>query len=342
MQLRTLGCLLAGTYALHLARRSYRQRVLPSLKDKTVVITGGARGLGFALTRLCLEEGARASYCSRTAEDLASAEAMLSEEFPKENFLCVQCDVQDPAQVDRFIQQTLQKFQTIDVLINNAGSIEVGPLESMTREDFERSIATHLWGPYQTINAALPALRASQGSIANIASIGGRISVPHLLPYSAGKFALVGYSEGLAHELVKDGISVTTVCPGLMRTGSAGHAWFKVNHQAEHAWFSIAAATPFVTIRAEEAARQIMIATLKREAICNFPWTTKLAVLANSLSPNLTNSVLKIVNELLPKSPGYMSSQSRRRGSQSESGWSPSLLTLLGERAADRLNEKAS
>ena len=111
---------------------------------------------------------------------------------------------------------------------------------------------------------------------------------------------------------------------------------------AEHAWFSIGAAMPFLTIGAEEAVRRIMIATLKREAICNFPWTTKVAVLANTLAPNLTDGVLKFVNELLPQSPRSESSQDRRSGSQSESGWSPSLLTVLGERAAQRLNENAS
>ena len=83
------------------------------------------------------------------------------------------------------------------------------------------------------------------GRIVNIASIGGLIAVPHLAPYSVSKFALVGYSDALRAELAKDGIRVTTVCPGLMRTGSAGHALVKGHHQAEFAWFGALSSLPW-------------------------------------------------------------------------------------------------
>ena len=121
----------------------------------------------------------------------------------------------------------------IDVLVNNAGIIQVGPLDTMTAEDFRRALQTHFWGPLNTILAVLPQMRMRKaGRIVNISSLGGRVSIPHLLPYSASKFALVGLSKGLHSELRKEGITVTTVCPGLMRTGSPRNAEFKGKHRA--------------------------------------------------------------------------------------------------------------
>src|SRR5204863_2590958 len=113
----------------------------------------------------------------------------------------------------------------------------------------------------------MPDMRARrEGRIVNISSIGGKVSVPHLLPYSASKFALVGLSEGLRAELAKDGIVVTTVCPGLMRTGSPRNAQFKGQHRAEYAWFTLSDSMPFFSQSAERAARQILSACRHGEA----------------------------------------------------------------------------
>src|SRR5204863_2185868 len=155
----------------------------------------------------------------------------------------------------------------IDVLVDNAGIIQVGPLETMTQEDFRRAMNTHFWGPLNTTLAVLPEMRRRKtGRIVNISSIGGKISIPHLVPYSASKFALVGLSEGLRAELAKDGISVTTVCPGLMTTGSPRNAFFKGQNQAEYAWFSISDALPGVAMNAEAAARAIIRACKRGDA----------------------------------------------------------------------------
>src|SRR6185437_14182851 len=159
------------------------------------------------------------------------------------------------------------RFGAVDVLVNNAGVIQVGPIEVMTHEDFELAMQAHFWGPLNTIMAALPGMRQRRsGRIVNISSIGGKVSVPHLVPYSASKFALVGLSEGLQAELAKDGIKVTTVCPGLMRTGSPRNADFKGKHRAEYAWFSISDALPGASMSAERAARQIIAACRRGDA----------------------------------------------------------------------------
>ena len=106
-------------------------------------------------------------------------------------------------------------------MVNNAGMIQVGPLATTTKEDFVTALDVMFWGTLYPTLAVLPQMRArGRGHIVNITSIGDLVSVPHLLPYTCAKFAAVGLSEGLRAELGPVGIRVTTVVPGLMRTGS--------------------------------------------------------------------------------------------------------------------------
>jgi short-subunit dehydrogenase len=132
----------------------------------------------------------------------------------------VPCDVSDKHQAAALIEEAYANFQTVDLLINDAGVIEVGPVEDETIEAFETAMSINFFGALHSIYAVMPHFLArGEGAIVNISSIGGKISVPHLLPYVASKFALTGLSEGLHAELRHKGIRVTTVCPGLMRTG---------------------------------------------------------------------------------------------------------------------------
>ena len=120
-------------------------------------------------------------------------------------------------------------------------------------------MATHFWGPFHLMQECIPLMRRRGfGRIVNIASIGGRMAVPHLAPYSASKFALIGLSDAVRAEIARYGIRVTTVSPGLMRTGSPINAQVKGQHAAEFTWFAIADAIPGLSISAERAARQIL------------------------------------------------------------------------------------
>ncbi len=213
-----------------------------------VLITGGSRGLGLALAREFGERGASIAICGRRSDSLDRAAAGLAERGIE--VFASPCDVRDGSDVARFVEAVVNRFGRLDVVVNNAGTIAVGPLDAINDDDFRDSIQTHFWAPHFTISAALEALRASRGRIVNIASIGGLVSVPHLLPYSTGKFALVGYSLGLRQELSREGVSVTTVCPGLMRTGSPRNATFKGNRPAEYAWFDLMASSPLTSISA--------------------------------------------------------------------------------------------
>lgn len=304
--------------------------------DKTVLITGGSRGLGLVMAREFAREGARLAICARDEEELEQARIDL-EKFGVD-VLAVPCDVTNKESVNKMIATVNDRFGAIDVLINNAGVIQVGPIEVMTPEDFEQAMQAHFWGPLNTILAVLPSMRKKKaGRIVNISSIGGKVSVPHLVPYSASKFALVGLSKGLRAELMKDGIFVTTVCPGLMRTGSPRNADFKGKHRFEYAWFSISDALPLLTVSAENAARQIVDACRqgRGELVISIP--AKVAVKFDALFPELTSQMLALTNRFLPAAGGV--GTERMKGRDSASAWSPSWLTALNEEAALRNNE---
>src|ERR1044071_18151 len=252
--------------------------------------------------------------------------------------MIVPCDVTNKDSVTQMIERVNSRFGGVDVLVNNAGVIQVGPIEVMTPEDFELAMQAHFWGPLNTILAVLPAMRARKsGRSEHMSGIGGKVSVPHLVPYSASKFALVGLSKGLRTELMKDGIKVTTVCPGLMRTGSPRNADFKGQHRYEYAWFSISDALPLLTVSAENAARQIVRACKRGQAELVISIPAKIAVLCDALFPEATSQMLAMVNQLLP-GPGGVGSETMK-GKESSSAWSPSWLTTLNDEAAVRNNE---
>ncbi len=305
-------------------------------KNKTVLITGGSRGLGLVLAREFAREGARVAICARDERELEQARIDV-EKFGLD-VIAVRCDVTNKQEVAEMVGAVNNHFGHIDVLVNNAGVIQVGPLEVMTREDFELAMNAHFWAPLNTILAVLPSMRQRKaGRIVNISSIGGKVSVPHLVPYSASKFALSGLSKGLRAELAKDGITVTTIYPGLMRTGSPRNADFKGQHRFEYAWFSISDALPLLTVSAENAARQIVRACKQGRAELVISIPAKLAVLFDSLLPEAMARMLAVANQFLPE-PGGVGTQ-RMKGRDSASAWSPSWLTTLNEEAAVRNNE---
>jgi short-subunit dehydrogenase len=307
------------------------------LAGKTVFITGGSRGLGLVLAREFGKRGARLAICARDQAELTRAASDLQARgCVVETFTC---DVTDKAQVEKTIAAVRSRFGPIDVLVNNAGVISVGPLEATTIEDYQESLATHFWGPLYTMMAVMPEMRSRrEGHIVNISSIGGTVSVPHLVPYCAGKFALAGLSEGVRAEALKDGVYVTTVYPGLMRTGSPRNAFFKGKHGAEYAWFSISDAMPLFSVSAERAARAIVSACERGRARLVISLPAKLAAMAFHLFSG-SATALSLVKRMLP-GPGGIGSE-RTTGKESTSFVSPSPLTALNERAAVRNNEVA-
>lgn len=335
------GAFLLGVAAgAAVAARTAIQRRTPkyNFADKNVLITGGSRGLGLILAREFFKQGARVALCARNVAELERAKLDL--QLWREDVLTVACDVTSKIEVDDMVRTVREKLGRIDVLVNNAGVIAVGPMETMTIEDYQESIDTHFWAALYTTLAVLPEMRERRhGRIVNISSIGGIISVPHLLPYCAGKFALRGLSEGLRAELLKDNIYVTTVCPGLMRTGSARNAEFKGKHRAEYAWFSLGSSLPVIAMDADRAGRQIVAACRRgtAEIVLSLPF--KIAARVHGLVPGTTSNMLGLVNRVLPE-PGGIGTR-KAPGRESASPISESWLTALKDRAAQRNNEVA-
>jgi short-subunit dehydrogenase len=313
-------------------RRSRRM----NLAGAVVLITGGSRGLGLVLAREFGRSGARVAICARDSDALARASDDLATRGV--DVMAVRCDVTERSQVSEFVRSVVAKHGRIDVLVNNAGVIDVGPFETMTVADFERAMATNFWAALYATMAVLPFMRQrAAGRIINIASIGGKISVPHLLPYSASKFALVGLSQGLRSELRASRILVTTVCPGLMRTGSPRNASFKGQHRQEYAWFAISDSLPGVSMDAERAARQIVDACRHGDAEVVLSLPAQAVSVLQGLAPGLVADLLGLANHLLPD--GGVSDMRRVLGSESESAAAPSFLTRLGDEAARRHNQ---
>jgi short-subunit dehydrogenase len=172
----------------------------------------------------------------------------------------------------------------------------------------------------------------------NISSIGGRIGVPHLAPYCASKFALTGVSTALRAELSRYGIQVTTVCPGLMRTGSPINAWFKGRFREEFAWFAIADSLPLLSIDGRRAAAQIVDAMRHGDAELVVSWPARLAIVAAAVAPNTVARSLTLVNRVLPSPTGTFGNESHS-GWHSRSRWAPSVLTRTTDRSAAENNE---
>jgi NAD(P)-dependent dehydrogenase (short-subunit alcohol dehydrogenase family) len=332
--------LAAGLGAALVATRLSRARLAISFDGRVVVITGGSRGLGLVMARMLVDEGARVVLLARDLGELDRARAEL-EACGRGEVMTLRCDVRRRADVRAAIDTVLDTWRTVDVLINNAGVIQVGPLEHMDHEDFENAMATHFWGPLHLILEVTPVMRHRRfGRIVNISSIGGRIAVPHLAPYSASKFALTGLSDAIRAELDPYGIRVTTVAPGLMRTGSPINAQFKGQHQAEYAWFKVSSSLPGVTIAAERAARKILDACRYGDPALTITPQAKALAVANAIAPNSVARAMMLITRALPAGTG-LEGNATKKGFENEakSKWTPSAVTKLADHAALVNNE---
>jgi len=306
------------------------------LRDKVVLITGGSRGLGLVLARRICARGGNVALVARDPEELARAKADLAPRGGK--VLIIECDLLDAEQIQSAVRRIIDRFGKIDILINNAGIIEVGPMEHLTPEDFERAMRLHFWAPFELISQVVPEMRIwGGGRIVNISSIGGKVAVPHMASYSASKFALTGFSDALRAELARDNIYVTTVAPGMMRTGSHVNAKFKGKHDIEFAWFAASAGAPLISMNADRAARKILAACRRGQPSLTLTFAARLQVLANALFPNLTGYAMRLMNRFLPESAGAEGNQSRA-GSEVRR-LIPDWLTRSADKATARNNE---
>ncbi|HEY1987741.1 MAG TPA: SDR family NAD(P)-dependent oxidoreductase [Terracidiphilus sp.] len=310
------------------------------LRGKTVLITGSSRGLGLALAEEFAQRGARIVLTARDQDELDRARSALLERYGfggPDQVMVVPADLRKQEDAAYLVHRVTEAWGQIDVLVNNAGIITVGPIENQTAQDFRDVMDTNFFSGVHCTLAVLPQmLHRKGGTIVNIASIGGKVAVPHLLPYTASKFAAVGFSEGLNAELRDKGVHVLTVCPGLMRTGSHVNALFSGDAQREYRWFSMGASTPIASTSARSAARKIVRAVVSRATeIAITPQAIAAARLGN-LSPELTGAVMSMMNRLLP-SPSEETARPVRGMDVRE--LEPMPAAKLGWSAARRYNE---
>lgn len=324
------GAVLAG--GLWIARRSYEW------SDRGVLIVGGSRGLGLLLARRLGRKGARLVLSARDEGELERARTQLVRKGV--DVQVIPADVASEAQATALVDDAAARLGKLDVLINAASIIHVAPLEALSIEDLRAAMDVNFWGTVYTSLAALRHLRKNHGArIVNISSIGGAVAVPHLLPYSCGKFAVTGFSEGLQAEVAREGIRVVTVLPWLMRTGSAPHALVKGHRRAESALFHLAASLPLLTLDAGRAADRIVRAAGRGERFVTLGFLGKTLRIAHALMPGAAGLVLGGAARLLPKAPEGAAAMPPTKAKDHPSAWTRSPLTALGRRAAGHNNE---
>lgn len=290
----------------------FRRHAAAFYRDKVVVITGGSRGLGLALARVCARRGAQLALLARDEEELHRAKVSLARYGTQVTTWT--CDLTADAEIAKRIAEIAETHGRIDVLINNAGEIVVGPSLPLNADEFKRLLDLHFWASFHAINYSLPHLRRRGGNIVNIASFGGKVPVPHMLSYTTSKFSLVGFSEGLQAELAPERIRVTTVCPFIIRTGSHLHAEFKGKARQEFSWFSAGMQTPLTSISAKRLAQQIANAASIGLPVLVLPWQARLLVAIHAVLPNLFSIANTLVGVALPRSKDPSADRTLVRG----------------------------
>ncbi len=325
----------AAAFALELRRQRPGER----LEGQVALITGGSRGLGFLVARELAREGCRVAICARDEAGLARARVRL--EADGAEVLTVACDIADRSQVENLVRQVSGRFGQLDIVVNNAGIIQVGPAPTMTLDDFKGAMGVIFWGPVYLTLAALPGMVGRRyGRIVNITSVGGKVALPQSLPYTCAKFALVGFSEGLRTELGRYGIKVTTVVPWFTRTGSHVNASFKEPAARLYPFFALAASLPGLAMRPEAVARRIVLATRRGEAEVTLGLWGNLLTRTWGLAPGLMADAFGLINRLLPGDPA--AGTGAKRGYEIEARSSSALIRLarrFGQATAQQLLE---
>ncbi len=326
--------LVAGAIASALMIRRARRY---NLVHRNVLVTGGSRGLGLEIARVLVEKGASVAIVARDHAEIDRALVDLRARAKRKNRVVgVVNDLTNGEGIEEMLGTVRLKLGPIDVLVNNAGIIQVGPLDTMKVEDFETEMKLHFAAPLRTMLGVRDGMRRRGGGrIANIVSLGGAVPVPLLLPYSASKFALMGLSQGMHTELARDGISVSTIVPGLMRTGSPMNAQFKGNHELEHSGFALLDSLPLLSMPSEKAAREVVAALEYGTPYKVLGLPAKVAILINGIFPNLVAHGLKLVNSMVPNSHN----STIKFGRDAQTWVTKSVLTWSTQQAALRNNE---
>jgi short-subunit dehydrogenase len=336
LEFNSLQWIAAGAGLFVAATAIYKHLTRFSVTGKVVLVTGGSRGLGLELARQLVQKGARLAICARTERQLQKAREELAGMGAE--VIALNADLTNRSEVKKVIQDVVRHFGRLDVLINNAGIVQVGPYDAMKLKDYEEAMDTNFWASLYTMHHAIPYfIKQGGGRIINVTSMGGKIAVPHLLPYTASKFALVGLSEGMHAELKQHNIQVTTVVPSLMRTGSPRNITVKGDHEKEYAWFKHSDSNPLLSQKVDIAAKSIIRALEFGEAEAILSFTAKVATIIQGVAPRWVSAVLSLTSRFLPEN--VEQGEKSLKGAQAETRRSRGTVAALTDRAAIRNNE---
>jgi 3-oxoacyl-[acyl-carrier protein] reductase len=192
-----------------------------NLGDKAALVTGGTKGIGYAIAEALAREGASVFICSRSRDDIAAAIEQLSEFGQVAGKLC---DVRVEEEIKAVLESCEKRFGGVDILINNAGVGYIGAnVEETTADQFRQTLETNLFGVFYACHHVIPMMkRRGGGYIVNISSLAGQNAHPRMAAYNASKFGLNGFSEALMQEVRHDNIKVSYICPGSVNTEFGG------------------------------------------------------------------------------------------------------------------------
>jgi NAD(P)-dependent dehydrogenase (short-subunit alcohol dehydrogenase family) len=312
------------------------------------LVLGASRGLGLLISQELLQRGYTVYGCARDDPELTGAARLLAAAVPGAQFVPRVCDVREASSVEAAVEHLVDTSGRIDVAIHVAGVIQVGHVDTVTLGHYHDAVDTMLWGPVHLALAAVPHMRdAGSGRIGIVSSVGGLVAVPRLVPYSVAKFGAVGLGEGLYADLAGTGVTVTTVTPGLMRTGGHTHARFVDDAVTDYAWFAPLASLPGLSISVERAARRIVAGVLSGSPTVELTPLTMIGRRVHGLAPATTIRAMGLMSRLLPgpsgRAPDLMSESAPAvEGTTARARLSSKVvdgLSVLGNRAARRTNE---
>jgi NAD(P)-dependent dehydrogenase (short-subunit alcohol dehydrogenase family) len=186
-------------------------------RDRWALVTGAARGIGRATAELLVNRGVRLVLCDVEHDPLEELGHTLRAR--QGTVLTYRVDVGDREAMRAFAEWTLERVDAIDLLVNNAGVLELGGIEDTPWSAWEHVIRVNLWGVIHGCRYFVPAMRKQgRGRVVNVASCAGEVGVSSLLAYTTTKFGVVGFSQAMRAELAKEGVGVSVVCPGLVST----------------------------------------------------------------------------------------------------------------------------
>ncbi|GAA4878041.1 SDR family oxidoreductase [Actinomycetospora straminea] len=305
-------------------------------RDRPVaLVLGASRGLGFLIAQELGRRGHDLAVVARSADGLEAARGDL--EATGATVLTLPADLASRPSAEPVVETAVTQLGRLDVVVANAGIIQVAPVRALTAQDVADAHDAIFWSAVYPVMAAVDVMRRRGGGrVIVISSIGGKIPTPRLLPYTAAKFATVGFAESLRTEAGRDGISVTTVVPGLMRTGSTRNALVGGDRERELRWFTTLASLPLLSMDAGAAARRIVAGGLAGRPEVVLTPAAKVGLRVHGIAPGLTKRALALVDRLLP-APGDEPPEPGH--TLPEQPWWQRMLTTLDRGAAVRHHE---